>query len=765
MKNYHLLILLCISSLASNAQLVKDYVEKVYLHVDRDIYNLGEDIFYKAYIVDAYSLKPQVLSKVLYVDLLDSKQNLIEHQKLKIEDGAAFGKFSLNDELNNGHYYIRSYTNWMRNWEPTAFFTKLIFIRSPFVDQQKSTTLSNVTNDNSLEVLLNHEGGPLVHGVLSKVCIQALQQGSPVKISNINLIDENDKVVQSLDQDFFGRGILSFVPDKSSNYQVSFLCEGQRLVYPLPQIQHSGVVITSLGETLQNLTFKVATSQNALQRVTLQVKYRDSSFVSSAFSFYSESLFSIAKDDIPFGPNEIVISDSLGNELSTLFFLNRPTTYETIAVQIEESLKGTEILKVNGIDSANISVAIIDVSDSLLMKNRKTIQSELLLESELEGYIHAPQHFFNGTVTDLRVFLATTHGAHWHRWNKPQQIDFGLELGLFVQGKVANHKKTGETLINLIYPDNRLQSTPLGEDGAFAFMINDYVGNGEFTVHSASKKAKLSLIDNSNVDTRSFSFLEEQRLETFIQVPQLPEHEIEWNENVIILDEITLETKAQTREAYKEFKRRFFGEPALSIDVADITQRHSFPDLFSLLAGRLIGFRIVNADPFDQTGQSFRIVSTRGTRSIQIPGEIQIYLNGALVDPTIITTIDPNQVDFIDLYQPTRSYIFGGRGGNGVISIYTKTGPEFDPELESTRLKSDILKFNWEGYTPYLSSNPTGNFESSGATIYWNPQVTQNESLKIPALSPESSYKLIIEGVSKHGQLIYQSIDITSKNL
>ena len=45
--------------------------EKVYLHTDNDAYMEGETLWFRAYVVRASTLRPDPVSKVLYVELLD----------------------------------------------------------------------------------------------------------------------------------------------------------------------------------------------------------------------------------------------------------------------------------------------------------------------------------------------------------------------------------------------------------------------------------------------------------------------------------------------------------------------------------------------------------------------------------------------------------------------------------------------------------------------------------------------------------------------
>ena len=733
--------------------------EKVYLHIDRDVYNLGEEAFYKAYVLDAYSLQPQVLSRVLYVDLLDYEQNLIDHQILRIEDGVAFGKFILDNKLSRGDYFIRSYTNWMRNWAPESSFIKRIHINSPFSAEENESLNSIGVETAGLEVSMIPEGGPLLHKTLSKVSIHIQDEGIPVKINELELLDEKDQVIQSLSQEFTGRAILNFIPDSSSQYSIKFSYLGQERVYPMPPIQSTGAVISILGESNDNIFFKLANADQSPVKVTLKIEKSGFIFANNSFLLRTEKLLAAAKKDIPYGVCQVILSDSTGNYISTLNFVNKAPVLD-VSIQLRKSDIGETIIDINGIDSANMSLALIDMNQSPIDTLGKSIETELLLESELDKDIETPQLFLdNGMLdTDLRVLLAKTKNNDFTRWKKPSLIEFLPEGGLLVKGTVKRKKKKELTLVNLIYPDNRLQSNVINDDGSFEFLVDDYSGSGIFTIHSSNKRAKVIVENVENVDNRYFPI-------TKRKIP-LKRHgeelNFEWDEDVLILDEITVETQALTREAFMKGKRGPAPEPLVTVDVLEVFEKSSYPDLLSLLSGRIPGFRVININAQDSTQLEQTIVSTRGANNFLTPAEVQFFLDGILIDRTILIDLDPNIIDFIDLYKPPITNFFGAgfNTGNGVVAIYTKKG-----EGNNILPPDNILKFNLEGYTEYYPNHSERDFESSGATIYWNPVITSKETIKIPRLSSESRYRLVLEGVNNQGQLIHHSLNISSENI
>src|SRR5690606_19025622 len=82
--------------------------EKVYLHFDKTLYSAGDTCWYKAYVVNASDLQSSRVSGVVYVDWIDPKGNLLEHQQIKINDGQAQGEYTLSLNAAEGVYRVRA---------------------------------------------------------------------------------------------------------------------------------------------------------------------------------------------------------------------------------------------------------------------------------------------------------------------------------------------------------------------------------------------------------------------------------------------------------------------------------------------------------------------------------------------------------------------------------------------------------------------------------------------------------------------------------
>lgn len=114
------------------AKTAKNYQEKVYLHTDKPYYYAGDQIYFKGYFAYGNPYLRDELSKVLHVELISGERDMVIEKKFQIRDGIVVGDFYLPDSLSEEKYYIRAYTNWMRNYGPNQYFLQPISILDPY---------------------------------------------------------------------------------------------------------------------------------------------------------------------------------------------------------------------------------------------------------------------------------------------------------------------------------------------------------------------------------------------------------------------------------------------------------------------------------------------------------------------------------------------------------------------------------------------------------------------------------------------------------
>ena len=103
-------------------------IEKVHLHIDRDIYMAGETIWFKAYLLSEFL--PDTISTSLYIELLDEAMHIISRKIEPVLFYSARGQIELPDSLPAGSYFIRAYSPTMLNQDPAFIYYHSIFIFS-----------------------------------------------------------------------------------------------------------------------------------------------------------------------------------------------------------------------------------------------------------------------------------------------------------------------------------------------------------------------------------------------------------------------------------------------------------------------------------------------------------------------------------------------------------------------------------------------------------------------------------------------------------
>jgi hypothetical protein len=77
--------------------LLTNPVEKLYLHTDRDVFAENDTIWFKAYLVQAHTMKlDNSPLRNVYVELVAENQEVVVRNMLAMKDGISFGDFNLS---------------------------------------------------------------------------------------------------------------------------------------------------------------------------------------------------------------------------------------------------------------------------------------------------------------------------------------------------------------------------------------------------------------------------------------------------------------------------------------------------------------------------------------------------------------------------------------------------------------------------------------------------------------------------------------------
>lgn len=138
--------------------------EKIYLHTDKPTYSAGENIWFRAYCVDASYHIPTQLSKFIYLELINRQGSILKRIQIKQTDSCFYGNLTIPSTTPPGEYCLRVFTNWMQNNEEDFFFKKNIQIVSTVNEVNIHTASSR--QDNAIRTtltLIDNAGKPYVH--------------------------------------------------------------------------------------------------------------------------------------------------------------------------------------------------------------------------------------------------------------------------------------------------------------------------------------------------------------------------------------------------------------------------------------------------------------------------------------------------------------------------------------------------------------------------------------------------------------------------
>ncbi|WP_316830660.1 carboxypeptidase-like regulatory domain-containing protein [Pedobacter aquatilis] len=264
--------------------------EKVYLHLDKPYYAIGDDIWFKAYVLNTKTQAPSGISKILYVELINEKDSLKRLVKLPIMGGVTWGDFKLTDSLGEGNYRIRAYTNYMRNFGTDFFFDKTIKIGNSWANKVFTFTDYKFAKENNADKVTATIHFEDKNGVAYKesdvsydvqLDFRSIARGrtktdlkgdAVINFTNSqSFLNKKGKIVATITLDNKQKVIKSIpITSTSNDVDVQFLPEGGTLVEELPQ----KIAIKALNNSGngENITGKIV-DESGVEMVNIESTY------------------------------------------------------------------------------------------------------------------------------------------------------------------------------------------------------------------------------------------------------------------------------------------------------------------------------------------------------------------------------------------------------------------------------------------------------------------------------------------------------------
>lgn len=531
--------------------------EKVYVHLDNTSYRLGDAIWFAAYVHDTHRKRPSQQSGVLYVELLNQNGFLVERKLVELKNGRGHGNFILNKQIQYaGFYELRAYTRWQLGFG-TSEREHPEELSRYFIDEEKEheffrdydklysrvfPVYDSIPGDDGLwhtmtprptlyrqkkdrrerrlSVSFFPEGGHLVAGKQNEVAFEAVWDDGEWAEGELQWGDIPVKTTNR------GRGRFFVMPMTEEPRQLTFVPkEGKPVSVEMPAAEPFGVVL-HVGREADNWLVNVSCTDNlSPEHLGLTIMnegklcyFRPLSQPHSVFRIPSDSLPQGVCQATVFSDEGFVFADRLffswhkGQEKPSIVVEGLKDSYAPFE-KVELKIRRTAANDSAADRSAVVSVAVRDGEHIDSTYDNASILAEMLLASEIKGFVPDPSWFFQEDDEEHRDaldLLLLTQGWRRFRWETSLRGNPEVsspEKSIIISGKVygvppeTEEEKKGEVKWALHTEAVNLQSMKhthlidaIHADGRFSFSLprtsHDFVLFMEMMRRKAGKDIK-----------------------------------------------------------------------------------------------------------------------------------------------------------------------------------------------------------------------------------------------------------------------------------
>lgn len=632
------------------------------------------------------------------------------------------------------------------------------------------------------------EGGDFIAGLAKKVAFKAVGSdghGLPVTGS---IVDQGGNEVAAITNTRFGMGYFTMVPEAGNNYTAKLTFENdESREYPLPPVIDQGINVTILkSDTALQLAIVANDryyNENKGSAYYLIAQANGILCYAAQATLRNESiLVSLPKDRFPTGIAQLTLFDVKGKPLSErLVFVENIRPLDITVNSNKKEYTAKELVNLglavdnNGTPTiGSYSVSVVDETKVPIEESQETtILSNLLLTSDLKGYVEAPNYYFTDPDAEKRDALDAlllTQGYRRFSYtdvladNYPQ-VHFFPEQGIEISGvlRLNNGKPVVNGGLLLSIPDRSFRTDVYTDErGHFIFKDLQFTDSARVTINARGNDNYRNMV--INVDPMQFPEIDTTayRANNVLNIDQQFAGYLDNSRNEyrtsILLEEVEVTASSRPSFSHKEYSS--LSGLGMADHQINADRLKGCNNLIMCLQTALTGVT------YDAQSQLFFI-----TRDYNAGGRIpvQFFVNGMAMDVPALNGIMPSDVEGIEIFlRDELGTVSRMYQNNGVVSIYTKKvekAPRMSlSQIESLLPKSNVVDLTPLGYvkerkfyTPKYDTPERRAVNDIRTTIYWNPDVKTGEDgqvqLEYYNADGKGSYRVVVEGVDDNGNV------------
>ncbi|MGY8914269.1 MAG: hypothetical protein ACKVJF_04195, partial [Flavobacteriales bacterium] len=215
--------------------------ENIHLHLNKTAFVKGEQLWFTAYVYDQNKQLPSSFSTNLHLGIFDEMGKLIDRKMIHLKHGVGYGNFIIDSSYSKSNYYIKSQTNWLKNFPNLKPFIQEFTV----FDKIELTNLEKAPYENP-SIAIYPEGGKLVRDVKNTIGFQVKSTtGNSAEMENIALVDDlGSIIVDNLVTNSYGMGKVTFLLDGARTYSLSLKLKNEAIItQTLPAVEQQGTVL------------------------------------------------------------------------------------------------------------------------------------------------------------------------------------------------------------------------------------------------------------------------------------------------------------------------------------------------------------------------------------------------------------------------------------------------------------------------------------------------------------------------------------------
>jgi hypothetical protein len=759
------------------------FFEKVYVHTDRDYYASGDDLWFKAYLVNAISNHPTYTSNNLYIDLISPDSKVFAREIIRLDSGMGVGDFKLTDSIPGGTYHLRAYTNWMRNFGDNFIFDKTITINSvlgvkPTEQKGKGNKIKTVplaTVPNSYHISFFPEGGSMIEGVQGIVGFKAEDAlGNGVEVQG-SVVSSQGDTVGRFASTAAGLGSFAMLPAAGGQYKVvGTYKNGSWFNVNLAPALAEGYSMHTKNTDSNSVQVIISTNQATLDKhkgkeLTLAAKHADRAYFSGKFILNNlQTAIGVPKAQAPAGVNAILLYDEeLHPNCERLIYVNDKDNVKLTASTDKPSYapreQATITIKVTDAQNkpvkANLSMAVVDAS--IVPTDEQNIISYLMLQSDVRGKIdNAVQYFDPANPNRFKQLdlLLLTQGWRDFVWKRladsALKVSYLPESGFTVSGRLRSilvNKSIPNANITLFAPGakgNKLFGTRTDANGKYYLDGIQLYGSQTLKLSATDNKGGktgwvfLDTIANNPMPVAQQPVISEEPSNQLAMFNSASTARMQEAKKYRLSDVIALK-EVNIREAPKIITLRdqtvqSFGYPEYDFDITP--KDNTWKDLEDFIVHKVPG---AQTNPDTSNGVIF-------------------HFSGQKVFPRFIVDKQEDVFDRIDYYTLTMDEINSIRvnhmvtmGGGDVLLIYLSLKPSAFQKKQFNILNSDVTGY-YNARTFYSPNYETPSTKTDQRiTLHWEPMITTDTNGQATVsyynADPKSKIRIVVQGLTTTG--------------